>query len=198
MRARSAASRTSCPTSTSCAGWPRRTSTAGWTAARATCWSARHSGRISSKKAHMICELSPYSCMPNTMSIGAMAGVIGKYPGPALRAARDQGRRRGARALALPDDPDRGEEARAARVRGQRSQRTGLTSSRCAATCDAHPEMKRATYRDARTHGVVGHAPPTLVLHVAQRMGRPSRDEDRRRRRRLHHRQGRRSWRTAA
>src|SRR5438876_10319560 len=30
------------------------------------------------KKAHMICELSPYSCMPNTMSIGAMAGVIGK------------------------------------------------------------------------------------------------------------------------
>ncbi len=32
------------------------------------------------KKAHMICELSPYSCMPNTMSIGAMANVIGKYP----------------------------------------------------------------------------------------------------------------------
>src|SRR5262249_31403068 len=32
------------------------------------------------KKAHMICELSPYSCMPNTMSIGAMAAVIGKYP----------------------------------------------------------------------------------------------------------------------
>jgi predicted nucleotide-binding protein (sugar kinase/HSP70/actin superfamily) len=32
------------------------------------------------KKAHMICELSPYACMPNTMSIGAMAGVIGKYP----------------------------------------------------------------------------------------------------------------------
>src|SRR2546425_9567219 len=32
------------------------------------------------KKAHMICELSPYSCMPNTMSVGAMAGVIGKHP----------------------------------------------------------------------------------------------------------------------
>jgi len=32
------------------------------------------------KKAHMICELSPYSCMPNTMSIGAMANVLGKYP----------------------------------------------------------------------------------------------------------------------
>src|SRR3990172_6118658 len=32
------------------------------------------------KKAHMTCELSPYACMPNTMSIGAMAGVIGRYP----------------------------------------------------------------------------------------------------------------------
>jgi len=32
------------------------------------------------KKAHMICELSPYSCMPNTMSVGSMANVIGKYP----------------------------------------------------------------------------------------------------------------------
>ncbi len=31
-------------------------------------------------KAHMICELSPYACMPNTMSIGAMAGVMGRYP----------------------------------------------------------------------------------------------------------------------
>jgi predicted nucleotide-binding protein (sugar kinase/HSP70/actin superfamily) len=37
-------------------------------------WAYRH------KKAHMICELSPYSCMPNTMSVGAMAGVIGRHP----------------------------------------------------------------------------------------------------------------------
>jgi len=32
------------------------------------------------KKAHMICELSPYGCMPNTMSVGAMANVLGRYP----------------------------------------------------------------------------------------------------------------------
>ncbi|WP_343079036.1 hypothetical protein [Ostreiculturibacter nitratireducens] len=37
-------------------------------------WSHLH------RKAHMICELSPYSCMPNTMSVGAMAGVLGRYP----------------------------------------------------------------------------------------------------------------------
>jgi predicted nucleotide-binding protein (sugar kinase/HSP70/actin superfamily) len=66
------------------------------------------------KKAHMICELSPYSCMPNTMSIGAMAGVLGKHPDILYAPARDQGRRRGARAVALPDDPDRGQEARPA------------------------------------------------------------------------------------
>jgi predicted nucleotide-binding protein (sugar kinase/HSP70/actin superfamily) len=28
----------------------------------------------------MICELSPYSCMPNTMSVGSMAKVLGEYP----------------------------------------------------------------------------------------------------------------------
>jgi predicted nucleotide-binding protein (sugar kinase/HSP70/actin superfamily) len=32
------------------------------------------------KQAHMTCELSPYSCMPNTMSIGAMSNVLGQHP----------------------------------------------------------------------------------------------------------------------
>ena len=32
------------------------------------------------RKAHMICELSPYACMPNTMSVGAMAAALGKHP----------------------------------------------------------------------------------------------------------------------
>lgn len=31
-------------------------------------------------KAHMIAELSPYACMPNTMSLGAMAAVQGAHP----------------------------------------------------------------------------------------------------------------------
>jgi len=37
------------------------------------------------KKAHMTCELSPYSCMPNTMSIGAMAAVLGMDGGVGTR-----------------------------------------------------------------------------------------------------------------
>jgi predicted nucleotide-binding protein (sugar kinase/HSP70/actin superfamily) len=32
------------------------------------------------RTAHMICELSPYGCLPNTMSVGAMAGVLRHYP----------------------------------------------------------------------------------------------------------------------
>ncbi len=32
------------------------------------------------KHAHMVCELSPYGCLPNTMSAGAMQAVLGKYP----------------------------------------------------------------------------------------------------------------------
>ena len=32
------------------------------------------------RAAHMICELSPYSCLPNSMSVGAMAQVLGQHP----------------------------------------------------------------------------------------------------------------------
>jgi predicted nucleotide-binding protein (sugar kinase/HSP70/actin superfamily) len=32
------------------------------------------------RTAHMVCELSPYGCLPNTMSVGAMAGVLRRYP----------------------------------------------------------------------------------------------------------------------
>lgn len=30
--------------------------------------------------AHMICEVAPFGCMPSTMSVGAMANVLGRYP----------------------------------------------------------------------------------------------------------------------
>jgi predicted nucleotide-binding protein (sugar kinase/HSP70/actin superfamily) len=32
------------------------------------------------RHAHMVCELSPYGCMPNTMSVGAMSNVLGQHP----------------------------------------------------------------------------------------------------------------------
>jgi len=30
--------------------------------------------------AHMVCEVAPFGCMPSTMSVGAMANVLGRYP----------------------------------------------------------------------------------------------------------------------
>jgi len=30
--------------------------------------------------AHMVCEIAPFGCMPSTMSVGAMANVLGRYP----------------------------------------------------------------------------------------------------------------------
>ena len=68
------------------------------------------------KKAHMVCELSPYSCMPNTMSIGSMANVIGKYPDLLYAPIEVKGDAEVHALVALPDDSDRGEEAGADRI----------------------------------------------------------------------------------
>ena len=35
---------------------------------------------LSSQESHMTCELSPYSCMPNTMSVGRHGQRAGEYP----------------------------------------------------------------------------------------------------------------------
>jgi predicted nucleotide-binding protein (sugar kinase/HSP70/actin superfamily) len=46
------------------------------------------------KKAHMTCELSPYSCMPTTMSVGAMARSSGGIPSCCTRPSRSRATRR--------------------------------------------------------------------------------------------------------
>ncbi|HEX7127587.1 MAG TPA: hypothetical protein VF406_17655 [Thermodesulfobacteriota bacterium] len=118
------------------------------------------------KKAHMTCELSPYACMPNTMSVGAMAGVLGKHP-DLLYAP-----------LEIKGDAEVHVLSRCqmvlaeARKRAQREYeetlaRTGLTPEAARAYLAAHPEMRRATYRVPRD-GVAGTA-ANLVLHLASR-----------------------------
>jgi predicted nucleotide-binding protein (sugar kinase/HSP70/actin superfamily) len=121
------------------------------------------------KKAHMICELSPYACMPNTMSVGAMAGVLGRYP-DLLYAP-----------LEIKGDAEVHALSRCQMILTEAKKRahqefegalaiTGLTASAVRHHLDAHPEMKRATYRIPQ-HGAAGMA-ANLVLHVARRMGR--------------------------
>src|SRR4029434_1056411 len=98
------------------------------------------------KKAHMICELSPYSCMPNTMSIGAMAGVLGKHPDILYAPLEIKG---DAEVHALSRCQMILTEAR---KRAQREfddvlARTGLTVEAVQAYLHAHPEMTKATYK---------------------------------------------------
>jgi predicted nucleotide-binding protein (sugar kinase/HSP70/actin superfamily) len=118
------------------------------------------------KKAHMICELSPYSCMPNTMSIGAMAGVIGKYPDLLYAPLEIKGDAE-VHALSRCQMILTEAKKRAQRELDEVLERTGLTLERVRAYLDAHPEMKRATYRVPHL-GCAGQA-ANLVLHVAAR-----------------------------
>ena len=121
------------------------------------------------KKAHMICELSPYSCMPNTMSIGAMAGVIGKYPDLLYAPLEIKG---DAEVHALSRCQMILTEAK------KRAQRefdgvlaaTGLTVDEVRAYVEAHPEMRMATYPIPR--GGPRRAPPPTRAARRELMGR--------------------------
>ncbi|HEY3099101.1 MAG TPA: hypothetical protein VGL14_09345 [Methylomirabilota bacterium] len=124
------------------------------------------------KKAHMICELSPYSCMPNTMSIGAMAGVIGRYPDLLYAPLEIKGDAE-VHALSRCQMILTEAKKRAQREFDDTLRSTGLTLEEVRAYVDAHPEMKKATYRvphDGRAAGTAAR----MVLHVAARMGRRS------------------------
>lgn len=115
-------------------------------------------------KAHMTCELSPYSCMPNTMSIGAMAAVLGKHPDLLYAPLEIKG---DAEVHALSRCQMILTEAR---KRAQREyekvlERTGFTEERLRARLDAHPELRRATVPIPHS-GVAGTA-ANLALHLA-------------------------------
>ena len=122
------------------------------------------------KKAHMICELSPYSCMPNTMSIGAMAGVVGKYPDLLYAPLEIKG---DAEVHALSRCQMILTEARkrAQREFDETLERTHLTVDQVRAYIEAHPLMKRATYRVPRSGAVAGTG-ANMVLDVARALGR--------------------------
>jgi predicted nucleotide-binding protein (sugar kinase/HSP70/actin superfamily) len=116
------------------------------------------------KKAHMICELSPYSCMPNTMSIGAMSGVIGKYPDLLYAPLEIKGDAE-VHALSRCQMILTEAKKRAQREFDEVMQRTGLNAATLRAAVDARPELKLATRRIPH-YGVAGTA-ANLALHVA-------------------------------
>jgi predicted nucleotide-binding protein (sugar kinase/HSP70/actin superfamily) len=117
------------------------------------------------KKAHMICELSPYGCLPNTMSIGAMAAVLGKYP-DLLYAP-----------LEIKGDAEIHALSRCQMVLTEAKKRaqtefqaalaaSGFTLAAARGRLDALPQLKQATYRVPR-HGWIGVG-ANLVSEIAR------------------------------
>jgi predicted nucleotide-binding protein (sugar kinase/HSP70/actin superfamily) len=116
------------------------------------------------RKAHMTCELSPYSCMPNTMSIGAMAAVLGKYPDllyAPLEIKGDAEVHALSRCQMILTEAKR----RAQREFEEVLERTGLAPEDLRAAIAERPELRRATWRLPH-YGVAGTA-ANLALHVA-------------------------------
>jgi predicted nucleotide-binding protein (sugar kinase/HSP70/actin superfamily) len=116
------------------------------------------------KKAHMICELSPYSCMPNTMSIGAMAAVIGKHPDLLYAPLEIKGDSE-VHALSRCQMILTEAKKRAQREYDEVMERIGLAPD--ALRSRITPEMRKATYKVPR-HGVAGTA-ANFALHLAAR-----------------------------
>lgn len=118
------------------------------------------------KKAHMICELSPYACMPNTMSVGAMAGVVGKHPDLLYAPIEVKGDAE-VHALSRCQMILTEAKKRAVREYVEAMQRSGLTPEDAKELLDANPHMKRATYRVPQ-QGAAGTA-ANLLLHLADK-----------------------------
>jgi predicted nucleotide-binding protein (sugar kinase/HSP70/actin superfamily) len=127
-------------------------------------WAYQH------KKAHMICELSPYACMPNTMSIGAMAGVVGKYPDLLYAPLEIKGDAE-VHALSRCQMVLTEARKRAQREFDETLERAKVTVDEARAYLDAHPPMRRATYRVPHDGTVAGTA-AKMIVHVARRLGR--------------------------
>ena len=121
-------------------------------------WAHRH------HKAHMVCELSPYGCMPNTMSIGAMAAVVGAHPELLYAPIEIKGDAE-VHALSRCQMVLHEARRRAQAEFEQALERTGLTLESARALLERHPEARRAGYRVPRA-GLAGTA-ANLVLHLA-------------------------------
>jgi hypothetical protein len=108
--------------------------------------------------------------MPNTMSIGAMSGVLGKYPEILYAPLEIKGDAE-VHALSRCQMILTEAKKRAQREFDDVLARTGLTVDDVRAYLHQHPEMRRASYKVPHDNTTCGTA-AKLVLHVARKMGR--------------------------
>ena len=128
-------------------------------------WSKKH------RKAHMICELSPYGCMPNTMSVGAMAGVIGDHPDLLYAPIEVKGDGE-AHALSRCQMILTEAKKRAVREYVSAMEVSGLTPEEARPLLNERPRMNRATY-DLPHCGAAGAAANTLLHLAGKRLAMP-------------------------
>ena len=120
------------------------------------------------KKAHMVCELSPYSCMPNTMPIGSMANVLGKYNDllyAPIEVKGDAEVHALSRCQMVLNEANKRAHAEFEAV----LQQTGLTVERVQTYEKRHPELRRATYKVP--HKGYAGASANYALHLAYDRG---------------------------
>ena len=116
------------------------------------------------RKAHMTCELSPYSCMPNTMSIGAMGAVLGRHPDLLYAPLEVKGDAE-VHALSRCQMILTEAKKRAHREFENALSVNALSVERAHVLLERFPEMRRATYRIPHA-GFAGTA-ANLVQHLA-------------------------------
>ena len=117
------------------------------------------------KRAHMICELSPYSCMPNTMSVGAMAAVIGRYPDLLYAPLEIKGDAE-VHALSRCQMILAEAKKRAQKEWQQTLDRVKMSEADLRAAVAAKPAMSKATYRIPRP-GLAAGTAANVALHLA-------------------------------
>lgn len=117
------------------------------------------------KTAHMICELNPYSCLPNTMSVGAMAHVLGQYPDLLYAPIEVKGDAE-VHALSRCQMILTEAKKRAQQEFEEILERTGTSMDRIQQYEARHPSVKMTTHRIAH-NGVAGTA-ANYVLALAK------------------------------
>ena len=116
------------------------------------------------KQANMTCELSPYSCMPNTMSQGAMANVLGKHPNLLYAPIEIKGDAE-VHALSRCQMILTEAKKRAQSEFVEAMAKTGMTLEKIRQIEAKRPEVKRATYRVP--HLGYASTAANYVLHLA-------------------------------
>ncbi len=115
------------------------------------------------KKAHMTCELSPYSCMPNTMSVGAMAAALGRHPDVLYAPLEIKGDAE-VHALSRCQMILTEAKRRAQREFDEALERTGLTPASARERLAGHPARLAGC---KVPHGGAAGTAANLVLHLA-------------------------------